>query len=396
MIKTDPAKTIKISVISPSAKNLETMGRVLLQDSPSRSVTLVEGGMNKLRAVAEQQRPDLVLVEGMCCDVNELGALEQTTASFPHTMVILLCTNQTSEFLINAMRAGVREVLPSPVTREALVGAVVRVEQKLGLGSARREPARILAFVPCKGGSGATFVATNLAFQLASENRRVLLIDLNLQFGDAALFVHDRNPSHNLAEVARNIERLDASFLAASVVQVTPSYGVLAAPDDPAQSIEVKPEHIEVLLNLAASNYDFVILDVGRQLDAVTIKALDRAEKIFPVLQTTLPFIRDASRLLSVFRSLGYSATKVGLVVNRYEKGSEIALADVGRSLGVSDMRTIPNSYHAVAASVNQGRPIAAIAKNHPVTKALGEFAQSLLPKAIDTDGWLTRLLRRG
>jgi pilus assembly protein CpaE len=332
----------------------------------------------------------------MCCDVGELGALEQTSANFPHTAVILLCTNQTSDFLINAMRAGVREVLPSPVTREALVGAVARVEQKMGLGGARREPGRILAFIPSKGGSGATFVATNLGFQLASENRRVLLIDLNLQFGDAVLFVHDRNPAHNLAEVARNIQRLDASFLAASVVQVSPNYSILAAPDDPAQSIEVKPEHIEVLLNLAASHYDFVILDVGRQLDAVTIKALDRAEKIFPVLQTTLPFIRDASRLLSVFRSLGYSAAKVGLVVNRYEKGGEIALADVGRSLGVSDMRTIPNSYHAVAASVNQGKPIAAIAKNHLVTKSLAEFAQSLLPKSIDTEGWLTRLLRRG
>ncbi len=82
--------------------------------------------------------------------------------------------------------------------------------------------------------------------------------------------------------------------------------------------------------------------------------------------------------------------------MNRYEKGGEIALADVGRSLGVSDMRTMPNSYQAVAASVNQGRPIAAIAKNHLVTKALAEFAQSLLPKAIDTEGWLTRLLRRG
>ena len=93
--------------------------------------------------------------------------------------------------------------------------------------------------------------------------------------------------------------------------------------------MEVKPEHIDVLLNLAVSHYDFVILDVGRQLDAVTIKALDRAEKIFPVLQTTLPFMRDASRLLSVFRSLGYPLAKVGLVVNRYEKGGEIALDDV-------------------------------------------------------------------
>jgi pilus assembly protein CpaE len=387
---------MKIAVISPSAKNLEIIGNLLREDSSSRSVTLVEGGMNKLRMVADQQRPDLVITEGMCCDLNELGPLEYVTTHLPQTMVVMLCTNQTSEFLINAMRAGVREVLPSPVTKASLLAALARVELKLGLGSKRREPGQILAFVPCKGGSGATFIATNLGFQLAAENRRVLLIDLNLQFGDAVLFAHDQKPTTNLAEVARNIHRLDASFLAASLVQVTPTYGILAGPEDPAQSMEIKPEHIDVLLNLAVSHYDFVILDMGRQLDAVTIKALDRAQKIFPVLQTTLPFMRDANRLLSVFRSLGYPSAKVRLVINRYEKGSEIELADVERSLGVSDLRTIPNSYEAVAASVNQGRPIATIARNNPVTKALNDFAQTLLPKTEDSGGWLGRLMRRG
>ncbi len=101
-------------------------------------------------------------------------------------------------------------------------------------------------------------------------------------------------PATTLAEVARNIQRLDASFLAASVVQVTPNYSVLAAPEDPAQSIEVKPEHIEVLLDLAVNHYDFVILDVGRQLDAVTIKALDRAERSSLSCRRPCPFIRDA------------------------------------------------------------------------------------------------------
>jgi pilus assembly protein CpaE len=102
-----------------------------------------------------------------------------------------------------------------------------------------------------------------------------------------------------------------------------------------------------VLLNVAVNNYDFVILDVGRVLDAVTIKALDRANYVFPVMQLTLPFVRDAHRLISAFRTLGYSKDKTRLLVNRLEKSTELKLADVERSLGVSTFKTLPNSYEA-------------------------------------------------
>ncbi|MGH8729191.1 MAG: AAA family ATPase [Burkholderiales bacterium] len=386
---------MKIAVISPNPKSLEIIGRYLQADGSPHSVALVEGGMSKLRIVADQRRPDLIVVDSMCRDLDELSGLEQLGIAYPQTMVILLCANQTPEFLLNAMRAGVREVLPSPVTREALQAAIRRVEMKLGVGKKTRQPGKVLAFIPCKGGSGATFIATNLGYQLAAEGKKTLVIDLNLQFGDAVLFVHDHKSQSNLADVARNISRLDSSFLTASLVNVTPNFGVLAAPEDPGQAMEVKPEHIDVLLNLAANQYDFVILDIGRVLDAVTIKALDHAHQVFPVLQTTLPFIRDASRLLSVFRSLGYSKEKISLVVNRYDKSAEIKLEDVERSLGVSVFRTIPNHFEAVAASVNHGKPIMTIAKNNPVTKSLTDFAQGLLRQPGEANGWLGRLIGR-
>ena len=144
------------------------------------------------------------------------------------------------------------------------------------------------------------------------------------------------------------------------------------------------------------AHYDFVIVDVGRILDAVTLRVLDKAHRIFPVLQTTLPFMRDANRLLTVFRSLGYPARKIGLIVNRYEKSGELTLQDVEQTLGIADARTIPNSYAAVAASVNRGTPIAKMAKTNPVTRGLDELAQSLIPQMEDAaTGWLGRLLKR-
>jgi pilus assembly protein CpaE len=385
---------MKIAVVSPSPNSLETIGGYLREDAGG-IVVLEEGGMGKLRGIAEQQRPDVLIVEGMCRDFEELGALEYIGSHYPQITVVMLCANQTPEFLINAMRAGVKEVLPSPVAREGLRAAIARIAAKQGAATRSRASGRVLAFIACKGGSGATFLATNLGYQLAAAGRKVLLVDCNLQFGDAVLFMHDRKPDNNLADVARNLQRLDASLLASTLVHVTPDYGILAAPEDPGQALEVKPEHVEALLNVAAAEYDFVIADVGRILDAVTLRVLDKANRIFPVLQTTLPFMRDANRLLTVFRSLGYPAEKIGLIVNRFEKGGELTLDDVEQTLGIADIRSIPNSYAAVAASVNRGMPIAKMAKANPVARAIDEFAQSLQPRAEAAAGWLGRLLKR-
>jgi pilus assembly protein CpaE len=275
-----------------------------------------------------------------------------------------------------------------------LEAAIVRAESKLGLRVTQRN-GRILAFVSCKGGSGSTFLATNLGHQLSTEGKKVLLMDLNLQFGEAVLTVHDRKAGSDIAEVARNLSRLDATFLSASTVQVTPNYEILAAPDDPAQSLQVKPEALDAILNLALNHYDFIILDVSKNLDDLTIKALDRAHNIFLVLQALLPSVRNANRMMNVFRSLGYQQEKVELLVNRFWKNGEIGLEDVRASLGVSKMRTIPNGYKEVTRAINQGVPLATVSKSSLVLKAIDELAESLLPKRDQAQGGLlSRLLK--
>ncbi|SDY55163.1 pilus assembly protein CpaE [Collimonas sp. OK242] len=382
---------MKIAVISPNINNLQEMGRIL--GMHSHSATLVEGGKSRMRSVAELEQPDLMLVEGMCCDPTELAQVEYVTTHHPSIAVILLCATHTPEFLINSMRAGVREVLPSPVTASALEAAVSRIAAKR-IGGHARALGRILAFMPCKGGSGATFLATNLGYQLA-EAKSVLLIDLNLQFGEALSFVHDGTPTSTLADVARDISRLDATFLAASTVKVAPNYSILAAPEDPAQAMEMKPEHIDAILNLAVTQYDFILLDVGRTLDTLTIKALDRADRIFPVLQAGLPYIRNAKKLLTIFKSLGYPMNKVELIVNRYEKSGEVGIDNVRNSLGAVTLHTVPNSYKEVNASINHGDPMIEAARSNAVTKNLAAFALSLSPREEESRSLLGRLFRR-
>lgn len=382
---------MKIVVISPNGQHLQGIRQAL--ESGAHTVRLYEGGKSRMREIADEERPDLMLVDGICRDSTELAHVEQVGTRHPGLAVLLLCASHTPEFLIAAMRAGVREVLPSPVSDEALRAAVDRVAAKLR-GTQPRQ-GRVLAFMSAKGGSGATFLGTNLAWQLA-EGATVLLVDLNLQFGDALSFVHDGRPPSTIADVAKDISRLDASLLAASTVKLTPRLGLLAAPEDLSHAAEVRPDHVEAILKVAVTGFDFVVVDLPRSLDPMTIAVLDRATRIFGVLQSALPDLRNATRLLQAFRALGYSDDKLEMIVNRYEKAGDIGLDQIQRALGNTRMTTVPNAWRDVAASINHGDPLARTARGGPVARQLAELARSLSPQQEEENrGLLGRLFRR-
>jgi pilus assembly protein CpaE len=382
---------MKIALISPNTANLREMAVVLT--GLSHQVITVEGGKSKMRAVAERDSPDLMVVEGMCCDPGELSQVEYVSTHYPNTAVVLVCATHTPEFLMQSMRAGVREVLPSPATLEALTGMVSRVESKIK-GIHAKGLGKILAFLPCKGGSGSTFITANLGYHLA-ECHSVLLIDLNLQFGDALAVLHDGKPGSTLADVAHGIARLDASLLAASSVAITPSYSVLAAPDDPSQSVEIQPEHIDAILALAVTQYDYVLLDMSRSIDTLAIRSLDRAYRIFPVTQLSLPAIRNARQFLAAFRSLGYPSEKTEVIVNRFERSGTISLEDLKKSVGNVILRTVPNSYREVNASIDQGTALMKVARSNSVAKSIAELADSLKPAPQGSRSFFERLLKR-
>ena len=385
---------MKIAIISRDDKALAELGRLVRSHNPDDDIDAGPGPLEQLYTV--NQLPDVLIFDRPSNDGADLAAIERLSNQYPRLAVIVLCPQHSPEFLLQAMRAGVREVLPFPASATSLHPALARIGEKLE----RRDNGngKVLAFISCKGGSGATFIATNLGFALAAGgHKRVALIDMNLHFGDASLFVSEHKPLATLSDVTHDIHRLDPSFLASSMLNVLPNFSVLAAPEDPAHASEVLPEHIDAIIKLARRQYDFVVLDVGRNLDAVSVRALDHADMIFPILQTTLPYIRDGKRLLGMFRSLEYDKDKVHLIVNRHDKGGEIRLQDLEAAYGTAIYRTIPNHYASAAASVNQGVPILQLDKNSPITHSLQEFAAALGGSVAEPvrPGWLSRVFSR-
>ena len=385
--------TFKVSALSTLEKTLDDLKRMVLA-LPGAQFTAHSGGVDALAEVLQGEQPELVYLELTEHTGVVMKQLEDILLSRPSTWLVLLSPDRSPDFLMHAMRAGVREVLAVPLDTVQVQEAIKRMQtHQANSGRERGHAGRVLAMIPSKGGAGATFLATNLAHALSKHGKRVAVLDLNLYFGDSAIFLSDGIAVSNVVELAAKSRQMDATLLMSSMIKVTPTLFILAAPESPEHVRDVSVSDIQKIIELARANYDFVVLDIGNALDPLMIKALDMADRIDLVLQLDLPFIRAAKRMVSVFRDLGYANDKLHLVVNRSEKGGDISLADVEKTCSLKIAQTIPNSHASVSASINQGRALLDLTPRDPVALALGAWAEKLDPMPQQKpSGWFSGL----
>jgi pilus assembly protein CpaE len=294
------------------------------------------------------------------------------------------------------MRIGVREVVRFPLDFSELEMAIERIIQKRS--EKVREEGKVLSFISSKGGSGTTFVVVNTAYALASiAHKKTLLIDLNIQYGDAALFISDAKSPATLTDLCAQIHRLDAQLLDSSVIRAAPNFDLIAAASDPDPEDRIKPDHIAALLAIARKQYDFVLLDIGRQVSAVSIRALDGSDLIFPVLQQSLPFIRSGQRMLDMFTTLGYRKDSIRQILNRYDDAATVTQADMERGLGHRIAFQIPNNFAIASDSINQGEPVLKLSRSSLIAKGFSKIVQSLTEAPVVTShSLIRRLFTRG
>lgn len=359
------------------------------------SLSVSTGSAQTLANVLRRQQPEVILLDIEESDEETMLQIESALKIAPSTHAVLVSPDQSTALLMRAMRAGVREILPAPMTAETLKLAINHARGHLSLAKPQdTKVGQVIAMIPAKGGAGATFLAANLAFALSKLGKRVAVLDLNLYFGDLILFTGSHKVASNLFDLARQGERLDAALLDSSMVKVSEHLHILAASDTPEHASEISTTGLDRLIELARNQYDFVVLDLSSMLDQVTLKALDFADNIYLTMQLNLPSLHAAKRIVAFFRDRGYPPDKLGIVVNRFEKGGYITLEDVTKTTRSKIDRTIQNSFSAVSASVNQGIPILDLSPRDPVARALVEWAQELVPSVKPTKkNWLSNLI---
>ena len=157
--------------------------------------------------------------------------------------------------------------------------------------------------------------------------RHTCVVDLNLQSGDQPLYL-GVTPNYSFTDVVRNFERLDDQLLASYLTPRSKGLSLLAAPTDMGRDQEVRDDHVMRSLGLLRTLTDFIVLDVPRSFDDLTVQALDTAEEKILLLTQDVPAIRSAKRTLDMFARLGYDRTRVKVVVNRFERKPEFVLRE--------------------------------------------------------------------
>lgn len=340
-----------------------------------------------------ERMPDFLLLRVSHLWREELAALLQRPAH--ERPPLLVCGPlEEREGIRLAMQAGARDFLPEPVAADELLAALGRMLQETQAGQATG--GKLIAVMNAKGGSGATLLACNLAHQLSARGGSTLLLDLDLQFGSVAHCL-DVVPAHSHMEVLQQIEEMDSVALRGYCSHFSPTLHVLGGrsgelylPQD------VHLEQLEALLRLARSTYDWVVVDLPRQIDHLTGITLEQADRVYILVQQSLSHLKDATRLVRIMRDeLGVQGNRLQVVVNRYDKTSPVSLRDIAEALRCQDLQKLPNDYAVVSESQNTGVPLELHAPRAPVTLGMRELSQALLGTKAAGQGLLKRTIGR-
>ncbi|MEP7306066.1 MAG: AAA family ATPase [Acidobacteriota bacterium] len=338
--------------------------------------------------------PDVVLVD-VRAQRGLLGVIPTIKRSHPAIGIAIICSSLDPALMLEAMRAGVNECVPEPVTQESVESAISRLLQQ-----AAPSGGSVFAIVGAKGGVGATTIAVNLAQALAQTSGEVLLIDLNLASGDTGTFFASE-PRFTVIEALENTHRLDEAFFRSLIVRTSPSLDLLpVSPRVTPLAAPLDLQKVRTLIDFAVRYYRFVVLDVPRA-ESSLVDALDAAAGIFVVVNQELPTVRNAQSLVTRLRQR-YGAERIGILVNRADRQSEIAAEDIQKALNARILFSFPSDYRQAIASLNKGQPLAKSNRGR-LASSFHTFAQTLTgsgdttkpekataPESSRIFGWLT------
>lgn len=310
--------------------------------------------------------------------VAELDGAEAAIAGWiaehPDSPVYAVSSSADLDEVRRMMRAGVADVFVAPLKMDEILSELEQVMEKR---DAAQQGGRLVTFLNAKGGNGSTTIALNAAVELAGmEDIKVLLVDMDIQFGDAAHAL-DLHPHSTVMEALSQADRLDATLLESLVERSESGLDVLASPArlDPLDSVRARD--IQRVLEVALTCYDIIVVDLPRVVTPWTSEVMRWSDHLFLVAQGCVSSVRDSKLLGQHVLSLGVASEAVHYVHNRAgARHTAVDTEQLGKALGSNRVVVVHNDYDVAIRASDMGKPVVAMAHGSVISKDIHRLAE--------------------
>jgi pilus assembly protein CpaE len=323
-----------------------------------------------------REPPELIIAVLPDDPLRSVEALE-VLSSVPRqkeTLVIAVGPAADGKLVIRALRGIVDEYVDVKEMEAELVATLGSWRQRRMAG---RPEARLISVLGPSGGSGSSTIAASLAVLLAKQHKSAALIDLKLETGDLASLL-DLKPTYSLADLSRNIDRLDQVFFQRALVQHASGVHLLAPPKPLADVELVTPEGIRQAIGLSRGLFPAVVVDVDHYFREEQLQVLRQTDVLLLVFRLDFTSLKNANRFMDHLDGLGIPVDRVRLVVNRFGQPREVPLAKAEEALKSKIYHVIPDEPKAVNQATNHGVPVVLEAPSAKVSKSLAKLAQMI------------------
>jgi len=365
---------IKLLIVDDVPQTRKDMARLLYFEDDLAVIGEAGDGADALQKIAELG-PDVVLMDVNMPGMDGITATERANQLFPAVAVVMISIQGEAEYLKKAMVAGARDYLVKPLDSEQMSATIRsvfsqqrrRLEAKAADGSAVSPPSPaqeeekasgvVSVIFGGKGGTGKTTLAVNLAVTLAEKGRkRVVLVDLDLQFGDVGVMLN-LTEGKTISDLVREQSDITASALESYLLRHFSGIDILPAPLFPQEAEYISAEQTARLLKLLRARYDYVIVDTAANFNEINLQVLELADQILLLLTKDLAAIKNTRTSLSILDLLDLRE-KVRFVLNRSDQSFGVEIPDLEKGLGITVSHLLPCDERAITAAINKGVPV--------------------------------------
>jgi pilus assembly protein CpaE len=305
---------------------------------------------------------------------DDLAAIREYTRA----PIVLLASGEASALLDAALDADVADVLLLPQLPENVVFSIRKACHN-GKSSHGSELGRILTVFSPKGGTGKTVMSSNLATAFAKHGaKRTLLLDLDLQFGDAAIML-GIEPDKTIYDLVVAPGELDPEKLAGYTTRHSSGVDVLPAPIRPEDAELVTEAKISRLLEVAKESYEMIVVDTSPFFHGPMLATLDSTDELLLVCGLDVPTIKNVRLSLQTLELLSFPTERIRIILNRANSNVGMKRGEVEAALEQRVRYEIP-SDRAVPLAVNRGNPAVVSDPKADFSRAVREMAKSLQP----------------